>query len=122
MNDLAELAVREDGEVLLARLSGEIDLSNSRDLERMIEDAVPNTALGLVLDLSDLTYVDSAGIRLLLTLASRLQWRGQRLALVAPDDSRIRRVLSLAGAEVTLVVDLTVEAARERIRPPTLWA
>jgi anti-anti-sigma factor len=122
VNDLAELAVREDGEVLLARLSGEIDLSNSRDLERMIEDAVPNTALGLVLDLSDLTYVDSAGIRLLLTLASRLQWRGQRLALVAPDDSRIRRVLSLAGAEVTLVVDLTVEAARERIRPPTLWA
>lgn len=122
MNDLAELAVREDGEVLLARLSGEIDLSNSRDLERMIEDAVPNTALGLVLDLSDLTYVDSAGIRLLLTLASRLQWRGQRLALVAPDESRIRRVLALAGAEVTLVVDLTVEAARERIRPPTLWA
>jgi anti-anti-sigma factor len=122
VNDLAELAVREDGEVPLARLSGEIDLSNSRDLERMIEDAVPNTALGLVLDLSDLTYVDSAGIRLLLTLASRLQWRGQRLALVAPDDSRIRRVLSLAGAEVTLAVDLTVEAARERIRPPTLWA
>jgi anti-anti-sigma factor len=116
MNELVDLVVLEDGEVLLARLAGEIDLSNSGDVEQAIVAAVPNTALGMVLDLSDLTYIDSSGIRLLLTLARRFRWRGQELCLVVPDDSRVRRVLALAGADDRLALDTTAEAARSRIR------
>jgi anti-sigma B factor antagonist len=118
MSRLAHLDVREDGGVLFTRLSGEIDLSNSSDLEQAIVSAVPNTALGMVLDLTDVTYIDSAGILLLLDLASRFQWRGQHLGLVAPEDSRVRRVLTLAGAESVVVVDSTAAAARSRMGLP----
>lgn len=112
---LAHFDVRDDGGILLGRLSGELDLSNSQDLEQVIVDAVPNTALGMVLDLSNVTYIDSAGILLLLDLASRFEWRGQQLGLVAPEDSRVRRVLVLAGAEGVVVIDATAEAARKRM-------
>ncbi len=115
MRELAELVLHADGDVLMANLSGEVDLSNSRELEREIVEAVPNHARGMVLDLSGLTYMDSAGVRLLLTLASRFRRRGQRLALAVPDDSRIRRVLALAGADGALLLDVTPEAARSRM-------
>jgi anti-anti-sigma factor len=118
VNDLAELAIVRDGGVLLASLSGEVDLSNASDIERTIMDAVPNTAFGMLLDLSDVTYIDSAGVRLLLALADRFRWRAQELGLVVPEDSRIRRVLTMAGAEGALVLDTTTDAARARMHLP----
>jgi anti-anti-sigma factor len=118
VNDLAELAIVQDGEVLLASLSGEIDLSNASDIERTIMDAVPNSAFGMLLDLSGVTYIDSAGVRLLLALADRFRWRAQELGLVVPGDSRIRRVLTMAGAEGALVLETTIDAARARMHLP----
>jgi anti-anti-sigma factor len=118
VTELAALAIRAEDGLLLAHLSGEIDLSNSQDLELAIAEAVPNTATGMVLDLSDLTYIDSAGIRLLLTLARRFRWRGQELTLVVPDGSGVRRVLELAGAGSALALDPTTEAARARMGGP----
>lgn len=118
MSALAHFDVHDEDGILSARLSGEIDLSNSHDLEQTIVGAVPNTALGMVLDLSEVTYIDSAGVLLLLDLASRFQWRGQQLALVAPEDSRARRVLTLAGVDGVVVIDTTAEAARSRLPAP----
>jgi anti-anti-sigma factor len=118
MSDLASFAVRREDDIVVGVLSGEIDLSNATELEGAILDAVPNTALGLVLDLSELAYVDSSGVRLLLSLAGRLRWRGQGLALAAPDGSRCRRVLSLAGVDGSVVLETTVEAARQTLRRP----
>lgn len=118
MRDLADLTIVRDGDVLLASLSGEIDLSNASDIERTIMDAVPNTAFGMLLDLSGVTYIDSAGVRLLLALADRFRWRGQELGLAVPEDSRIRRVLTMAGAEGALVLETTTDAARARMHLP----
>ena len=118
MSELASLVVTQDGEVVVASLTGEIDLSNATELERSVADLVPNGALGLVLDLSGLTYIDSSGIRLLLSLAGRLRWRGQELALAAPDGARCRRVLSMAGVDGSVAFETTAEAAGARLREP----
>jgi anti-anti-sigma factor len=104
MSELASFAVIEADEVVVGMLSGEIDLSNAKALETEIEDAVSNTALGMVLDLSKLTYLDSSGIRLLLSLAGRLRWR---------------RVLSLAGIDSTVMLETTVDEARARLHRPS---
>jgi anti-anti-sigma factor len=112
MNDLAELSVRREGDLFAATLSGEIDLSNASDLERAIVDAVANDASGMLLDVSGLTYIDSAGVRMLLAVADRFRWRGQRLGLVAPGDSRVLRVLAIAGAERALTVGTAAHDVR----------
>jgi len=119
MSDLASFSVVKADEIVVGFLSGEIDLSNAKELESQIENAVPNTALGMVLDLSELRYLDSSGIRLLLSLAGRLRWRGQELVLAAPPESRCRRVLSLAGIESTVLLEATVDAARARLQDPS---
>ena len=81
----------------VARLTGAVDLSNVEVIGARLEAAVSNRAQGLVLDLSGVTYLDSTGLRLVYRLARQLGDRQQRLRLVVPEDSRILRVLTLAG-------------------------
>lgn len=120
MSDLASFVADRHDDVVVGFLSGEIDLSNATELEGEIADAVPNSVRGVVLDLTELTYIDSAGVRLLLSLAGRLRWRGQDLVLAAPTDSRCRHVLSMAGVGSTVMLETTVAAARARLHasPP----
>jgi len=116
VTDVPDLTIaREDG-VVLASLSGEIDLSNATRITNALLAGVPNEALGLVIDLSQVTYLDSAGVRTLAELDHRLGWRAQALRVVAPEESRSRRVLAIAGLERVLSLDITVEAARTRIQ------
>jgi anti-anti-sigma factor len=109
------MTLEGDGEVLTARITGEIDLSNASELEETIVDAVPNTALGMVVDLSGVEYLDSAGVRMLVHLVERFRWRQQVIRAAAPDGSRVRGVLSMAGADGVIPVDATVTEAREWI-------
>jgi anti-anti-sigma factor len=92
---LEQVNVDLRGDVVLARVSGEVDLSNVSTVKEQILDAVPNTAIALVLDLSGSDYLDSSGVRLIFELLERLGSRGQKLELVVPDGSFIRRVLML---------------------------
>jgi anti-anti-sigma factor len=89
----------------VVRLRGEIDLSNAEALGAAAEGAVSNRARGLVLDLSEVTFLDSTGLRLIFRLARRLRDRQQALRLVVPDGARIARLLRLSGvASVAEVV------------------
>ncbi len=94
---VGELHVMDDAAWPVARLSGAVDLSNVDDLGLRLERSVSNRALGLVLDLSDVTYLDSTGLRLIYRLVRQLGDRQQSLHLVVPQTSRIARVLQLAG-------------------------
>lgn len=82
-------------EGILAVVAGEIDSSNVVELRNAVADNVPAAAGELVIDLSATSYVDSAGVELIFELARRLAARRQTLAVVAPPDSGVRRVLEL---------------------------
>jgi anti-anti-sigma factor len=116
MSDLASFVVARRDDIVIGELTGEIDQSDAAELEGLITDAVPNSVRGLVLDLSGVTYIDSAGVRLLLSLAGRLRWRGQNLVLAAPPDSRSRRVLSMVGVGSKVMLETNVDAAVSRMR------
>ena len=117
MSALAELAVSEDNGVVLVRVQGEVDMSNAGDIGVQIQGSVPNTAFGLVLDLSTSRYVDSSGLKLVFDLHSRLQSRQQVLALVVPKGGLVHRVFEIAGAEKVLNLHESVEPATEQVRP-----
>jgi anti-anti-sigma factor len=113
-NESVEL--RTDDDVVVARLIGDIDLANTRTIGSIAAGAVANDAAGLVIDLSDATYLDSSGVHLVFDLAERLAARGQRLVLVVPDQARIRRVLDLVNVESVVPVVGTVDDAMPVVR------
>jgi len=96
---LAELSTNVRGDVVVGALNGEVDSSNAGELLAALGSAVPGGARGLVLDLGDLSYIDSAGIEMVFSLAGRLRARRQRLALVVPAQAPVARVLEISGVE-----------------------
>ncbi|HEU0025347.1 MAG TPA: STAS domain-containing protein, partial [Thermoleophilaceae bacterium] len=90
-----ELRVADRGSVPVAYLSGDVDVSVSASLRERLLRAVENQDVGLVVDLSDARYVDSAGINVLFELAERLKVRQLAFAIVVPEDGLIERVFAL---------------------------
>ncbi|HEY6423131.1 MAG TPA: STAS domain-containing protein [Pseudonocardiaceae bacterium] len=88
----------ENGSIRIA-LSGEIDLANAAAVEDEIRAAVSRHPTTVSVDLTDLMYMDSSGIRILFTLASRLQAMRIMLELIVPLDSLIRRLIEISGFE-----------------------
>ena len=98
MTDAKVETSTEDGSMRIT-LSGEIDLANAAAVEDEIRAAVSNQPTTVSVDLTDLTYMDSAGIRILFVLASRLQALRIVLELIVPLDSPTRRIVELSGFE-----------------------
>lgn len=96
---LANLQFRSREGAVIARVTGEIDMSNARELRDAIADQTPNDALGVVIDLTSIDYVDSAGVAMLYRLGESLRTRGQALRVVIPPHSPAADALRLAGIE-----------------------
>jgi anti-anti-sigma factor len=115
LTELSELEFSGE-DVIVARLSGEIDLSNAADVGEQLAAAVPNTALGMVIDLTATAYLDSSGVHLLFDLGERLQRRQQQLRVVVPEGGPIRRVLRIVELDASVPVLPSVDEAVAQIR------
>ena len=93
--DLITLTVEERGEVVVAHLSGELDLASAAYTGEKIEEAVPSSARGLVVDFTELEFIDSSGIAMLFSLARKLGGRRQELRVVAVPGKPVARVLEI---------------------------
>jgi stage II sporulation protein AA (anti-sigma F factor antagonist) len=72
-------------------------MSNAPTVERQILESIPNHLGEVTVDLSALDYIDSAGLRLLFALGTRMKTLQIGLVLVVPTDSPVRRMIDLAG-------------------------
>ena len=114
---LADVEFSTHGTTLVARCSGEIDISNADQLADFLTDSTSNQMHMLVLDLGPIDYLDSAGIRLIYRLQESLRRRGQALRLVIPDGSPVRYALRLAGLTSHIEMLKTVDEALRGVEP-----
>jgi anti-anti-sigma factor len=82
----------------VAVLDGELDTANVGEVGARLRRLVENRAMRLVVDLSRVSYLDSAGINLLFAVGGELRARQQELHLVVRPGSPIERMLRIAGA------------------------
>ena len=111
MTDLVNLRLEQRDDVVVASLSGELDVAGAPTIGDSIADAVPNEALGVVVDCSALEFIDSSGVAMLFGLARRLGSRRQGLRVVAPDRGPVARVLAIVDFGKAAPIDESLEAA-----------
>ena len=99
---LAVELVREDAVRIV--VGGEIDLANASAVERQIVEAISNQLTEVTLDLTALAYIDSAGLRVLFTLGTRLETLQIALELLVPAESPIRKMIELSGVAAAIPV------------------
>ena len=112
---LVEIDRDEHDGVRVVAVAGELDISNVASLEQATFD-LPNEALGMVLDLSATTFIDSATIGLLFDLHGALARRGQPLRVVCSQGAPARRVLDLMSFDGDALTDGDSAAAVAAIR------
>jgi anti-sigma B factor antagonist len=77
---------------------GEVDLATAPELESMVQRAFEEAPNGVVLDLAQLSFIDSSGLRTLVALAKEAESQGTSLAL-RNLPRQTRRVLELTGLD-----------------------
>jgi anti-sigma B factor antagonist len=93
-----ELSIKrrdEAGGVLLA-LSGELDVVTAPALEQRLREALSEPGAHVTLDLSDLEFVDSAGVSVLIKAKQDAESRGRTLVLARATE-QVHRVFALVG-------------------------
>jgi anti-anti-sigma factor len=111
VNTLAEIDVERQGGTVVARLTGEVDMTNAAHVRDQLLGAVPNDLLALVVDLEGCRYLDSAAIEVVFDISRRLQRRRQELRLVVPDSSPLGRVLTLTEVNSVAPMHSTLDSA-----------
>ena len=109
---------QRDDQVVVARLTGELDISAAASAGDRIAAALPSSARGLVVDMSKLEFMDSSGVSMLFSLARQVGSHRQQLRVVAPPGKPIARVLQIVEFERAAPIDADIESALSGIATP----
>ncbi len=92
----ARLEAREEDGVLVLRLSGELDVTNAKQVRSAVDAVLTSETERLIFDLEGLQFMDSSGIAMLVSVARE----GREVQLRNPS-AIVRRLIELTGLAET---------------------
>jgi anti-anti-sigma factor len=113
--DLVQLETEARGDVVIAHVTGELDLAGAPSTGEAIGEAVPTSARALVVDFTKLEFIDSSGIAMLFNLVRRLGGRRQQMHVVARGGEPVARVLEIVEFHRAAPVHETLDEALAQV-------
>lgn len=95
--------VSRNGDRVVLRLGGELDLASVPLLESEVENAMVEDPATVILDLSTLEFIDSTGLRAILSLDKRCTESGQAFALVR-GSQQVQRLMNMTRVDEHLKI------------------
>ena len=86
---------KKDG-ALVAKTAGRVDGSNAREFQDALESLLGDDTTAMVLDLEELSYISSAGLRVILLVARRIHSKNGKFGVCALSDA-IKEVFQISG-------------------------
>ena len=93
--------LQSDGESARLALTGELDMAATLTLEPVVDQLLDEGARRITIDLSGLSFIDSTGISLLITINDRVREAGAELRLPRPREE-VGRALEVTGVDTVL--------------------
>lgn len=94
----------EKGVETILSVAGQLDTLTATDFEKEIQSILTENALSVILDGNELTYVSSAGLRLLLTLQKGMTAKGGTLRLRNIKED-IMEIFNITGFSSILTIE-----------------
>ena len=108
--DQLTIDVRRDTDRVVVVLDGELDMATAPRLQSAIDEAALAPTASVVLDLRELQFIDSTGLRVILAALQASRERGQEFA-VTRGSAQVERLLSITGvAEHLRAIDSPEQA------------
>ena len=104
------LSTRQVDDLAIVSVGGEVDLETASQLGDHALDALRDVSPHILLDLSDVTFMDSTGLKVLLSIQRRADLAGGSFAVAGPSRS-VRKIITLTGLDQTFRVYDTVDEA-----------
>jgi anti-sigma B factor antagonist len=106
MNDELRIALDRQRQDVVVRLAGEVDMANAAELEATLRTAMSADIRRLVIDVRDLSFIDSSGLRVLAVTARTLAGADEpRTMTVRGAHGPVLRILQITGLEEVLGVE-----------------
>lgn len=105
-----EISQERDGDVVVVRLSGRLDSSAASSAEEQLGAALSGTPPRLAIDMSGLAYISSAGLRVLLVMAKKVQQQKGKVVLGGLAEN-VREVFSVSGFDTIFTIEPDAAAA-----------
>ena len=93
--------IERDGDSLVVRALGELDIATANSLDEELRRVWYCDAAPITLDLGEVEFLDSVGVRSLLAAAKHSRENGDRIR-IRPDSAAVRRVITVSGLEDSL--------------------
>ena len=110
------IQARREADVLAATVAGRVEGANALALQDALTSLFDKGAAAVVLDLEQLSYISSAGLRVILLAAQRLQERNVKFMVCSLSDS-VSEVFQVSGFDKIVPIYATqpdaLSAARE---------
>ncbi|WP_433333253.1 STAS domain-containing protein [Spirillospora sp. CA-294931] len=101
---------RVEKELTVVKISGEIDVFTSPRLREMLLDIIDSGGHHLVVDLGEVTFLDSTGLGVLVGIYHRLRARDGSMSFMGVND-RVRRVFHVTQLTKIFVLHPTLDDA-----------
>jgi anti-anti-sigma factor len=116
-----QLSTRRDGQRAIVTVGGEVDLETASQLGEQALEALREVSPHLVVDLAGVTFMDSTGLKVLLSIRRRADLADGSFA-VAGATRTVRRILALTGLDQTFTLydslaDLPAEPTTDAATP-----
>src|SRR5690348_8765744 len=108
-----EIKQEQRGNVQLLSPVGRLDTDSASDLELALQDAVAAGAQHFVIDLAEIGYVSSAGLRVLASLVKQLETTKGSLRL-AGLDAKVKQTFEMAGMAKMFAIYADADAALDK--------
>jgi anti-sigma B factor antagonist len=114
-----DLQVQHHDDRAVIQVSGEIDLATCPQLRNVLAELVDRGVRHLVIDLEQVSFLDSSGIGVLMGTLRRVRELDGSLRLTAPS-AQVRRVLELTGATMLLPISVPLDETTPSTQPDRL--
>jgi anti-sigma B factor antagonist len=101
----------DEGDPVVIAVHGQADLHTAPELRNAITAALDGGATGLVVDLSEATFIDSMTLGVLLGAVKRLRPSGGKVGIVCTDP-HIRRIFEITLLDRVFSLHTSLDAAR----------
>lgn len=109
-----EIREEKKGDTTILALNGHMDISKSVLLEKRVQAVFEQGAKNLIMDLADLHYISSSGLRILLLASQQSQKRGGKLLLCSLQDT-IARVFEISEFDTLFPILPTLDEALDEL-------
>ncbi len=107
--------IKSDGTFIHLALSGKMDVSGVQDIESRFISLIATAKKNALVDISDVSFVGSMGLRVFLSAAKSLSWEKKSLILLQPQPL-VREVLEAASFQDVVAIENNTQAALKRAR------